>query len=185
MLMRPSSHLVTADELLHMPDDGFKYELVAGRLIKMPPPGFKHGFYGANIHVPLHLWARATNIGVALMEVGFKLASDPDTVRAPDVAFVSRERLGPRLPDGYWNGAPDLAVEVLSPDDRPGKVRRKIADWLSHGVRRVWVVNPKACTLTVHRPNAAPEVLAEEDTLRDEAVLPGFQMSVREIFAEI
>lgn len=185
MLMASSSRLVTADELLHLPDDGFKYELVAGRLIKMPPPGFKHGYYGGNIHGPLYVWTRATNAGVVLMEAGFKLASDPDTVRAPDVAFVSRERLGSRLPDGYWNGAPDLAVEVLSPDDRPGKVRHKIADWLSHGVRRVWVANPKPRTLTVHRPNAAPGVLTESDTLRDEDVLPGFQMSVREIFAEM
>jgi Uma2 family endonuclease len=110
------------------------------------------------------------------------LVRAPDTVRAPDVAFVRRERTRDPIP-GYLEGAPDLAVEVLSPDDRPGYVRDKVAEWIEHGTGAVWVVEPRARTVTVHRPLGKPSVLSESDTLRGDGALKGFEVAVREIFA--
>jgi Uma2 family endonuclease len=115
-------------------------------------------------------------------ETGFQLSRDPDTVRAPDVAFVRTGR-PPIPPRGFYPGAPDLAVEVLSPDDRPGYVREKIAEWLEVGTRAVWVVDPRDRTVTVHEPRREPVTHHEGDTLRGGSVLPDFELSVRTIFA--
>lgn len=118
---------VTADELLAMPDDGYRYELVKGELIQMSPPGEEHGSVAMRLAARLYFYVEEYNLGVVYAaETGFKLESDPDTVRAPDVAFLSRARREPAgRVDGYWSGAPDLAVEVLSPDDRRRKVDEK------------------------------------------------------------
>src|SRR6184192_2564015 len=136
---------MTADELLEMPDDGYRYELVKGELIQMSPTGDEHGQVTVALTGPLHLHVREHNLGkVYAAETGFKLESDPDTVRAPDIAFVRREvveKTG-RL-KGYRSGAPDLVVEVLSPSDTIGKVEAKVAQWLEAGARMVWVVSTK------------------------------------------
>src|SRR5437870_12275785 len=133
---------MTADELLAMQDDGFRYELVKGELIKMPPTGDEHGEVTVEVTTPLHLHVKKNNLGkVYAAETGFKLASDPDTVRAPDIAFVRRERVeATGTLKGYRPGAPYLVVEVLSPSDTIGKVEAKVAQWLEAGARMVWVV---------------------------------------------
>lgn len=114
---------------------------------------------------------------------GFKLATDPDTVCAPDIAFVSRERLDKVSdPEGYWPGAPDLAVEVLSPGDTVSEVGQKVKEYLEAGARMVWVVSPKMRTVTLYRSLTDIEVLTENDTLDGGDVVPGFSFGVREIF---
>lgn len=127
--MSQSARLVTAEELEHLPDDDHRHELVQGRVIRMSPVGMAHGWIVALFMTALTQHVRAGNLGFVGTEVGFKLASNPDTVRAPDVAFVRRDRLSATR--GFFDGPPDLAVEVLSPDDRPADVRGKVDEYLS------------------------------------------------------
>src|SRR5438094_4372444 len=109
---------MTADQLLRMPEDGCRHELRAGELITMSPPGGQHGQFNNRLNIPLGAHVLAGRLGVVVTEVGFRLSRDPDTVRAPDIAVVRRERIPPGgVPVGYWEGAPDLAVEVISPSE--------------------------------------------------------------------
>jgi Uma2 family endonuclease len=174
--------ITTAEELLRAGDIG-RCELIRGELHMMIPPGAKHGWIAINLTGPILNHVKANGLGkVYAAETGFLLRRDPDTVRAPDVAFVRSDRPGP--PDrGYYPGAPDLAVEVLSPDDRPGYVREKVSEWLEAGTRAVWVVDPHARTVVVHEANDEPRVFGGADTLPGGDVLPGFELAVGEIFA--
>lgn len=176
---------VTADELLEMQDDGHRYELVKGELRMAPPPGSEHGEVTMNLAGPLYQHVKNNNLGVVYAaETGFKLESNPDTVRAPDVAFVRIESVQQtgRLP-GYRSGSPDLVVEVLSPSDRVSSVEERVAQWLEGGATMVWVVSPKLDTITVHRSLTNIVTLTEKDKLDGADVVPGFEINVAEIFA--
>jgi len=117
-----------------MPDDGFRYELIQGELKQMWPAGFNHGAKGMNLAVALGQHVKANNLGIVLLaETGYKIAENPDTVRAPDISFVRRERIPAREVTGYFPGAPDLAVEVISPSDTVYEVSEKVAEWLAAG----------------------------------------------------
>ena len=183
--MVTKAKLMTAEELFNMPDDGYhRYELVRGELRTMAPPGLYHGEYAGTVFASLHVYVRANNLGKTYTEVGFLIETSPDHVRAPDTAFISRERLeavgeGP----GYFPAAPDLAVEVISPNDRLTRVNEKVRDWLDAGTRMVIVVNPRRRDATVHRPNQEPITLTEEDALDGEDVVPGWTMPVKDIFS--
>lgn len=181
--MESSLHLVTADEFARIPDDDYRYELVEGRVIRMSPPGFRHGALATRLGIVLGQHIEGHNLGVLVTEAGFKLASNPDTVRGPDLAFVRRERISAAgLPAGFWAGPPDLVVEILSPDDRPSEVRRKIDDYLSRGVRLVWVFDPDEKTATTYRRLAAPITIGIDENLDGGEMLPGFSCPVRRIF---
>ena len=185
--MSTGLQLMTADELLTMPDDGFCYELIKGELIKgSPPPGHEHGIVAMNIAGPLYAYAKTKNLGeVYAAETGFLLGQNPDTVRAADVAFVSRERIEKAGPvQGYWIGAPDLAVEVISPSDTVRRVEGKVAQWWESGTRTVWVISPKLHTVTVYRSLTDTVVLTENVTLDGGDVVHGFQIPIAEIFAK-
>ncbi len=177
--------VTTADELLHMPDDHMRHELVLGEHRMMPPPGFEHGRVAATVGVLLGIHARQTDGGVVLAaETGFLLSSEPDTVRAPDAAFISRERLEKLGTTAkYWPGAPDLAVEVISPDDRPGKVKDKALAWLAAGTIAVLVLDPPKRTATVYRGQGGAHVYSAEGTLDLSDAVPGFSVAVAELFA--
>ena len=176
---------MTADELLAMPDDGYRYELVKGELIQMSPTGDEHGQVTVELTAALHVHVKTHSLGrVYAAETGFKLESDPDTVRAPDIAFVRRERVDATgTLKGFRPGAPDLVVEVLTPSDRIGKVEAKVEQWLETGARMVWVVSPKLHTVTVYRSLIDIVTLTEKDILDGGDVVPGFQIKVAEIFA--
>jgi len=178
------SKLTTADELLVMPDDGYRYELIEGELIRMSPAGAQHGMVAVRITAPLAMHVKANELGeVYAAETGFKLQSDPDTVRAPDVAFVSQNRVDEAgLVKGYWIGAPDFAVEVLSPDDSMQMTDEKAKHWLSAGAKLVWVVNPKRRSVTVYRSLIEIFEVAEDGILDGGDVIPGFQLAVTDIF---
>ena len=182
--MPVTRRLTTADELLQLPVDGRRYELVKGEVRTMTPAGASHGAVVVKLTTRLANHVEAGRLGSVLAaETGFKLATDPDTVRAPDISFIRNERIpASGLPAGYWPGPPDLAVEVLSPDDRLFEVDEKIDDWLAAGTRSVWVVNPKRRTITMHHPGVAPRVLSERDRLEDGDIVPGFRLLVSEIF---
>ena len=180
--MSPPAVLMTADELLrtHVPNK--RAELLRGVLVVREPAGSRHGLVTMNLGAELALYAKQTGAGgVYAAETGFKLASDPDTVRAPDIAFVTRERLPPPNTTGYPALAPDLAVQVLSPGDRPGEVLAKVADWLSAGTRLVWVVDPERRLARVYRHDGSEAIVTAEGALDGEDVLPGFSCSLASI----
>jgi Uma2 family endonuclease len=175
--------ITTAPQLLDAPDLG-RCELVRGELIMMSPAGFEHGYIAAYIGSKLLAFVKERNQGVVTAaETGFWIRRDPDTVRAPDVGFVRADRVPPGALGGFFPGAPDLAVEVLSPNDRAGEVLDKVQDWLDAGCQAVWVVNPAKKTVSVYRPGAAVERLIATDTLADENLLPGFALPLAEVFA--
>ncbi|MGH7644888.1 MAG: Uma2 family endonuclease [Gemmatimonadales bacterium] len=174
---------VTAEELLRLDLPGKRAELVAGVLVVSEPPGYRHGEVAARLAKVLMDHIDARGLGrVLAAETGFKLASDPDTVRAPDVAFVRRERLPDPPPDGYAELAPDLVVEVLSPGDPPGRVLAKIGDWLDAGAQLVWVVDPKRRQARVYRADGRASLIPEAGVLDGEDVVPGFTCSLGAIF---
>src|SRR3954466_177571 len=145
---------ITAEQLWRMHNDDQRYELVRGELHMMAPAGFDHGAVIINLSTLLATHVKRRRLGVVVgAETGFILSRDPDTVRAADIAFVRAARI-PKSgrPKAFWVGGPDLAVDVLSPDDRPREVKRKVQDYLAAGAALVWVVNPKNRTVTVHRP---------------------------------
>ena len=181
------TRVVTADELLAMPEDGFHYELLKGELIRMSPTGHDHGIVALNIAGPLHQHVKSNNLGaVYAAETGFLIARKPDTVRAPDVAFVNRARIE-QAGDikGYWIGAPDLAVEVVSPSDRVGTIEGKVTEWLEAGTRMIWVASPKLRSIAVYRSLTEIVMLTEKDTLEGGDVVPEFTIAVSEIFEGI
>jgi Uma2 family endonuclease len=182
--MSTTIQLMTAEELLRLPRGRFRYELVKGELITMSPAGSEHGVVIMNLAAPLAQHVKANNLGVVFgAETGFKIAENPDTVLAPDIAFICRERIPESgIPKEYWRGAPDLAVEVLSPGDAPRKVEEKVAVWLSAGAKLVWTVNPKRKTVTIHRATKNASTLSENDELDGEDIVPGFRCRVSEIF---
>ena len=176
--------LVTADELLRMPDDGKRYELIEGELIELAPAGGRHSNIGLRIAALLFQHVDKSNLGDLFgADCGFFLRHDPDTVRAPDAAFIASERIPPGgIPVGYLDTIPDLVVEVVSPSDRTGQVHAKIEQWIEHGVKLVWLVHPERRSITVYRSVRDVQVLHEGDTLTGDPVLPEFSCSVSEIF---
>lgn len=174
----------TAEELLAMPDDGYRYELVRGELRKMAPPGLYHGVNGSRIVETLLPHVRRNGLGeVPLPSPGFILSRNPDHVREPDVSFISQARIDKiGYTRRYFPEAPDLAVEVISPNDRYADVDEKVSDWLTYGARMVVVVNPRNRAVNVHTPNGMT-TLTEADTLNGGDVVPGWSMPVADIFA--
>jgi Uma2 family endonuclease len=177
--MSTTTHLMTAEELANIDDDSHRHELIKGELLTMPPAKREHGRITANLTMLLGQYVKANRLGDVYTESGFKLESDPDTVLGPDVSFVSQDRVD--RADGYYDGPPDLAVEVLSPGDRRGHVERKLALWLETGTRSVWLVNPRKRTVEVISSPSDRRTLHEIDELVDDTV-PGFRIKVSEIF---
>ncbi len=183
--MTTATTLMTAAELLAMPDDhSHLYELVKGELITMPPAGGEHGAIGINAATFINVFVRQNDLGVVFnSDTGFIIESDPDTVRAPDVSFVRKERIPVEgIPKGFIPLAPDLAVEVISPSDSYTEVAEKVAQLLEAGTLLVVLIDPRTRTIALHNQNGEISRLAEANTLTLGDVLPGFQCSVGELF---
>ena len=179
-----SPALITADELPRIQPSDKRVELVRGVMVVREPPGYRHGSIVARITYLLMRQVEPRSLGLVLAgDPGFLVASDPDTVRAPDVAFIRRDRLPDPPPRAFAAMAPDLAVEVLSPDDRPGEVLAKVADWLNAGSRLVWVVDPERRVARVYRHDGTETLLAPGDALDGEDVIPGFTCPLAAIVA--
>jgi Uma2 family endonuclease len=177
--------LLTVEEFANRPQprDGSREELVRGVVITMPPPRFRHGKLQLRIGSLLDQFVRPRRLGQVVVETGVITERDPDTVRGPDVAFWSVDRLPlDQEPEVYPDTAADLCVEVLSPDETPQKVAAKVQEYLACGVRLVWYVDPEAQTVTVYRPGQPERRLTAADTLSGEDVLPGFSCPVVELF---
>ncbi|MBI2566109.1 MAG: Uma2 family endonuclease [Candidatus Schekmanbacteria bacterium] len=175
--------LITADEFERIAHRFGRSELIDGRIVQLSPTGAKHGRIEWRISMLVGLYAEKHGLGlVNTGEVGCKLPNG--RVRAPDVAFIRAERVpaeGP--PDGFWPFAPDLAVEVGSPDDSPREVRDKANEWIAAGSQAVWVADGASRTVTVYERGVPPRVLGIGETLEGGSVLPGFSCTVAEIFA--
>jgi Uma2 family endonuclease len=183
MDMSTTTTHMSAEELFNLPDDGYhRHELIKGELLTMSPANDLHGAVTINLSTMLHNYVKANKLGVLrAADTGFKLESDPDTVLAPDISFIASERA--TAPSSFFHsGPPDLAVEVLSPSDRKGKVERKTALWLELGAKSVWNIDPRKRTVEVIRADGRRELFHEADELVDDTV-PGFRIKVSEIFA--
>ena len=182
--MTTAKKLLTADDLLHMPEDNLRHELVRGELVTMPLNDWHHGGAVAFINLSIGDFVRACDLGRCLVNCGFWLEQDPDTVLAADYAFISHTRWGSRRPtNDYPTTMPDLAVEVVSIFDELSYIDAKRKLWLDAGVRLVMVVYPVPQEIYAHHDDGTVQRFGPGDTLTCEPVLPGFACSVDEIFA--
>lgn len=179
-----TTQLLTAEDLWNFANDGHRYDLIRGELHRMAPAGGEHGEIGVMIGAVLLAHVRPHHLGVVFgADTGFILARNPDTLLAPDVAFVRADRLPPRDQRvGFLELAPDLAVEIISPSERPSDVASKVGLYLAAGVLMVLVVEPRSKSITVHTPGKPPQVLSKDDVVEGGDVLPGFRVPVADIF---
>lgn len=178
------SGLLTLDEFRALPqDDGFRDELSKGRLVRKPRPGARHGWLVGRIVLLLGLHVQRRELGIVVSDTGFLLRRDPPTVRGPDAAFISADRLGPgEIPTGFWPEAPELAVEVLSPANRAGELEEKVVEFLEAGTELMWVIHPERRSVTVWTPPGTATVVVEGGELDAGDVVPGFRLQIAEIF---
>ena len=181
--MITATRLITAEDLLAMPRDDYRYELVKGELTqKMPPPGMRHGVAVARFAYALGHYADDNDYGDLVGYAGFQTESDPDTVRAPDAAWIAPGRVTAE-PAGYPQIVPDLAVEVKSPSDSLREMAERAAMWLRYGSREVWVAQPAAPVSVIrYRPGRPPVTLYDDDVLDGGDLLPGFSIPVWRLF---
>ena len=175
--------LITGEELAVMGDIG-PCELIEGRVVPTTPTGDEHGGYEGNFYAPLRAFVQSHKLGkVRVGEVGIYIRRNPDTVRAADVLFISNERLAKANPDGFLDVAPELVVEIVSPDDRWTEIRQKIREYFSAGVNVVLVIDPSERTVTIYRSLTHLRELTVNDILTLEDILPGFSVPVVELFS--
>lgn len=175
---------MTAEALLNMPDDGYRYELVKGELRQMAPSGSQHGDIALRIGWRLAQYVEEKKLGKTFAaETGFIIGTNPDTVRAPDLAFVCDERVK-SIGDvqGFFPGPPDLAVEVISPNDSYTEVEEKALDWLRSGTQMVIVIDPKKKTVTVYRDLDDIVILIQDQILDGGDIVPGWSLSLVDLF---
>ena len=185
MTTRPAK-LITADEFLCMPDDGALYELEEGRLVDVGGAGWRASTIAMTIGILLGTFVRRHKLGtVSGADLGVKLSDNPDTVRVPDVAFIRAERLRGNRTRGFFSGAPDLVVEVLSPSDRYRRPARKVAEYLRAGALLVWIIDPEERSATVHRADGTVETYGADGVLDGGDLLPGFTLHLAEIWEEV
>lgn len=176
--------ILTAEQLLTFEDDGYRYDLIRGELHRMSPTGFEHGQVAAAIGAILRAFVHGRGLGVVVgAETGFVLARDPDVVLAPDAAYVRADRLPPKdQRHGYLTLAPDLVVEVVSPSDRQSYVTDKVMEYLDAGSPMVWVVDPRRRVVIQYQGDRTGRIIREPEPLDGGAVLPGFRVSLNEVF---
>jgi Uma2 family endonuclease len=173
---------VSAEELLAMPDGGKRLELCRGEVIETMPPGGIHGAVAGNLYHVLRLWCKQLG-GYVAVEAGYILAREPDTVRGPDVSYVRPDRIpSGGVPQGFWNIAPDLAVEVVSPRESAEDIREKVRDYLEAGTPLVWTVYPRTQEVIAHTPDGLARTFGQGDVLAFPEVLPGFSCPVADLF---
>jgi Uma2 family endonuclease len=182
--MATDTRLMTAAELLALPDDGDRYELLDGVLVQMAPAGWGHNALITEIATRLHEHCRRTGAGRVLSgDAGVLLRRNPDRVRAPDVCFIAGHRLPDgRLPRGYSEIVPDLIVEIVAPNDRAAAIQAKTQEWLTAGARLVWLVFPDPGMVLVYQPGGLSNYHERDDLLTGEPVLPGFSVRVSDLF---
>ena len=181
--MATAERITTASQLLRAQGLG-RCELVRGELIHLQYFGFKQGLLNARMATALASYVDDRCLGrVVGAKTGYHLFKKPDTVRAPNVSFVRADRVPPRPYWKYFPGAPDLAIEMLSPDDRPGEVGEKVEDWLTAGCTLVWTIDPELQMATRYRPDEVPMTIDITGSLTGEDIVPGFSLSLADLFS--
>ena len=183
--LAPTHTRITADEFWQLCADGKPRELIRGQVVETMPAGFEHGSIAQWVATQLTLYQQQIHqyLGEVVVETGFVIRyPDSESVRAPDVAFIRKERVPDPRPHTFAAFAPDLVVEVVSPNDAYSAVREKVEEWLRAGVSVVWVVDPFRRTVEVFRLDAPVEVLREGSTLTCESLLPGFALPLTTLF---
>src|ERR1051326_4229867 len=171
----------TPDDLLSLPDDGHRYELVNGELVEKGM-GAESDLIGGIVYFQMALYCASNRVGLPLPETYYQcFPDDPAKVRRPDASFIRKGNVPTVIPRGHWRIAPDLAVEVVSPNDLFSEVREKVRDYLAAGVRLVWVIDPPTHTVQVFHPDGADSTIGPEGELSGEDVLPGFRCRVAEL----
>jgi Uma2 family endonuclease len=181
-IMSRAARLITADEFQNIVRDE-RWELVHGRIVPMAPVNFGHTETVGRLTwlIGQHVYPRS--LGTVGPELGVKLTAKPDTVFAPDVSFVGRDRTPSENGDTFFEGAPDLTIEVKSPSDSLMALRKKAQTYLSHGTTLVLLVDPKLRTVSTHRRDAVPIALKNaEDVVDFDPALPGLRCTLAEIF---
>ena len=176
---------MTADELLRLPDDGKRYELIAGELHEMAPASGEHGYVGGRMARRIGAFLdQHPELGgeIFISEAGYRLARNPDTVRAPDLSYVAAARLPQARVRGFPEMAPDLVVEVVSPNDTASEIQAKVDEWLQAGALLVWVLYPSTRSAMAYQANGTAHLLHVEDSLRGDPVLPGFSCPLGDLF---
>jgi Uma2 family endonuclease len=175
--------LLTAEDFWLLPESETQRSLVRGEVIEAVPPGGLHGVIALRLGARLEMWARSGPGGYVGVESGFILRRNPDTVRGPDVFYVRAERLSTSgVPEAFWEMAPDLAVEIVSPGESAEEVREKVRDYLAAGTPLVWFVYPRIQEVIVHTPDGLAQTYSGNDVLEQFDVLPGFSCVVAELF---
>lgn len=183
--MSVKQHLVTAEELWEMPEvPGKRFELVDGEVVEVSPAGAEHTRIMFMLAQRIELFASQNGLGIAMPEgLGFVLRRNPDLVREPDVSFIPATSVPEEgLPKEFWEGAPTLAVEVVSPNDRAVEINERVQDYLDSGSRQVWVLWPNRQAVSVFRPDADTRELGPEAMLDGGDILPGFSVTVGDLF---
>ena len=175
--------VLTSDDLWRIVADGSRYELSQGELVPMTPVGIQHGAMVIKLGRLLGSYVEAKRLGLVGTEIGFRLARDPDTVRAPDLAFIAKSRLPKEgIPKKFADFPPDLAVEVLSPEDTASELLRKVEEYLQAGAPLIWVVDPATQTVTVYRSLQDVRIVSSDQQLDGGEAVPGFQCKVSDLF---
>ncbi len=175
--------LLTAEEFWLLPGSGKRRSLVRGEVVDTIPPGGRHGVVAVRLVVRLEAWAGSGPGGIVGVESGFRLLRNPDTVRGPDVFYVRASHIpSTGIPEAFWEIAPDLAVEVVSPGESAEEVREKVRDYLAAGTPLVWVVYPRTREVVAHTPDGLARTYGSGDVLEQFDVLPGFTCPVTELF---
>ena len=187
--MSTAERLLNADEFYDLPEppEGGKMELIEGRSVTMSPVGMEHGEIVHNISLGMGPFVRKATLGKVRIETGFRLRRDPDSVRAPDLSFVVAGRVPAGRRSRYFDGYPDLAVEVLSPDDRASEIAQKLSEYLAAGTARIWIIDPASRTVTVHRAGGDAHTYSDDDVLSSDDAgfnVPGFALPLADIFED-
>jgi Uma2 family endonuclease len=180
-----ADEILSLEEFERMPEeDEYRIELVRGRVVRDQLPGARHAHLTMKLGGWIDAYASERGLGITLAEMGCVLSVDPPTVRGPDIAFLVAERLPPEgLPAGFWRSAPDLAVEIVSPSNRAVEIHEKVLEYLAAGTRLVWVVDPATRSVATYRSRKDIQLLTEGEVLEGGDVLPGFRLSISELFA--
>jgi Uma2 family endonuclease len=181
--MSTATRLLTAEEFALLPDTEMQRSLIRGEVVETMPPGARHAKTASRFDMYLGIWALETQAGEVGIEAGFILDRTPDMVRAPDVYFVRADRVPDGgIPEAFWELAPDLAIEVVSPSESAQDVRDKVHDYLAAGTPLVWVAFPRTREIVAHTPDGLARTFREDELLVAPEVLPGFSCPVRNLF---